>query len=88
MRTSPLIGRKAWFGPRRVGWGLGPVSPEGWILTLAFTSLALATRKRKGDLQWLKYPIVGGFLLLAILKGAAPGGARARVDFDAANASG
>src|ERR1019366_1097023 len=25
VRTAPLIGRKAWFGPRRFGWGLDPV---------------------------------------------------------------
>jgi hypothetical protein len=33
MRTEPVLGRKAWFGPRRLGWGLSPVSPEGWTVT-------------------------------------------------------
>jgi len=33
MRTTPLIGPKAWFGPRRFGWGLEAVSVEGWVLT-------------------------------------------------------
>jgi len=29
------LGRKAWFGPKRTGWGLSPVSPEGWAVLLA-----------------------------------------------------
>jgi hypothetical protein len=86
VRTSPLIGRKAWFGPRRLGWGLGPVSAEGWLVTLGFTVLALSTSKRTVAPKWVRYPILGSFLLLLILKGAAPGGARARADFDAATA--
>jgi hypothetical protein len=86
MRTSPLIGRKAWFGPRRVGWGLGPVSAEGWLLTLAFTVLALSSTKRPIGPKWARYPILGGFLVLVFLKGASPGGPRARADFDAVNA--
>ncbi len=40
MRTTPLIGRKPWFGPRRSGWGLAPISWEGWALTGAFVVLA------------------------------------------------
>ena len=86
MRTSPLIGRKAWFGPRRLGWGLGPVSTEGWLITLAFTVLALSTSKRAIAPRWVRFPILGGFLLVLLLKGASPGGARARADFDAATA--
>ena len=35
VRTVPLVGDKAWFGPRRFGWGLSPMSPEGWVLTAA-----------------------------------------------------
>ena len=32
MRTKPLIGHKAWFGPRRWGWGLSPATAEGWAV--------------------------------------------------------
>jgi hypothetical protein len=84
MRTTPLIGAKPWFGPRRVGWGLGPVSPEGWAATLAFSALALVTRRRKLPSPWIRHAVVGGFLILAFLKGSAPGGPRARAAFDAA----
>ena len=86
MRTTPLIGRKAWFAPRRVGWGLGPVSVEGWLVTLAFTALALTTSKRTVLPRWARYPILGGFLILLLLKGTSPGGAPARANFDAATA--
>lgn len=39
MRMNPLIGTKAWFGPRRLGWGLSPVSVEGWVATAAFSGV-------------------------------------------------
>jgi hypothetical protein len=28
------VTRKAWFGPRRLGWGLSPASWEGWLTTV------------------------------------------------------
>jgi hypothetical protein len=87
VRTTPLIGRKAWFGPRRMGWGLGPVSAEGWLVTLAFTALALTTSKRTVVPGWARIPILGTFLLLMVAKGTSPGGARARADFQAATAA-
>jgi len=34
VRTKPLVGRKAWFGPRRFGWGLTPVTAEGWAVVV------------------------------------------------------
>jgi hypothetical protein len=84
MRTSPIIGQKAWFGPRRLGWGLEPVSPEGWLATVAFAALTLLLRRKKLGPRWTRYALGGGFLLLAVLTGSAPGGAGARSDFDAA----
>jgi len=27
---------RPWFGPRRYGWGLTPVSWQGWLLTGAY----------------------------------------------------
>jgi hypothetical protein len=55
-------------------------------VTLAFTALALSTQKRGVGPRWVRYPIIGGFLLLLVLKGTSPGGARARADFDAVTA--
>jgi hypothetical protein len=53
------------------------------LVTVAFTVLALSTNKRAIAPRWVRFPILGGFLLVLLLKGASPGGARARADFDA-----
>jgi hypothetical protein len=87
MRITPVIGRKAWFGPRRLGWGLEPVSREGWIITLAFAIVGLQFSRTKLDSRLMKYAFGGGFLLFMVLKGAAPGGAGARAEFDAARSA-
>jgi len=87
MRTSPVVGDKAWFGPRRLGWGLEPVSSEGWIVVFAFGALSLALRRFSAGSRPLKYLLIGGFLILAALKGTAPGGPAARSDFEARKAA-
>lgn len=89
MRTSPLIGRKAWFGPKRFGWGLGPVSVEGWAVTAAALALAAVDRRRERAGQVRSGPLLTAlFLLTAVLKGTAPGGRRARRAFKAAKRAG
>jgi hypothetical protein len=57
-------------------------------VTLLFTALALSSRQRKADPAWIRYVLVGAFLLLAVLKGTSPGGPRARANFEAASAAG
>ena len=84
VRTSPLVGSKPWFGPRRLGWGLEPVSPEGWLVTFAFAGVAIAARRFKVGPGWARHVVLGVFILLAVMKGSAPGGPGARSDFDAA----
>ncbi len=74
MRTTPLIGRKAWFGPRRFGWGLGPVSPEGWAVTGIAIAAAAVTVATGHSHAWIVLLIVVALLLLAFLKGTSPGG--------------
>lgn len=78
MRTKPLIGTKPWFGPRRFGWGLDPVSVEGWAITGGALLAALVARRRG-----VKNPkLIGPALLaIAVLKGTSPGGPRARRAF-------
>jgi hypothetical protein len=83
MRTTPIFGKKVWFGPRRLGWGWEPVSPEGWFTTFAIVALSMGLRRAKLRSAWLKYGLGGGFLLLAFLKGTAPGGPSARSDYEA-----
>jgi hypothetical protein len=30
------VNGRPWFGPRRYGWGLTPISWQGWVLTGAY----------------------------------------------------
>jgi hypothetical protein len=83
MRTKPLLGRKAWFGPRPMGWRWGwvPVSPEGWAVTLvAIVAVAcMAVLIRHG---WrIALIVVVALLIVMFLKGTSPGGAREREEY-------
>jgi hypothetical protein len=33
---------RPWFAPRRYGWGLTPVSWQGWVLTTAYVAAVFA----------------------------------------------
>jgi Domain of unknown function (DUF222) len=57
MRTRPILGRKAWFGPRRMGWGLSPVTPEGWAVTLVAVMAAVCVAALTHD-RWVEDPHV------------------------------
>jgi hypothetical protein len=83
MRTKPLLGRKAWFGPRRMGWGLSPVSAEGWVVSAAAAAAAigLAAADRRG--RWIALLVVILLLVIVFLKGTSPGGPRAWEEFQA-----
>jgi hypothetical protein len=74
MRTTPLIGRKAWFGPRRFGWGLGPVSPEGWAVTGIAVAAVVVTVAVSRSHAWIIVVIVAVLLLVSLIKGTSPGG--------------
>ena len=30
-----------WFGRKRFGWGLRPISWQGWVLTIAYVAIAV-----------------------------------------------
>lgn len=32
-------GKPAWFGPKRVGWGISPKTWQGWAITIAFCAI-------------------------------------------------
>jgi hypothetical protein len=83
MRTKPLIGRKAWFGPRRLGWGLSPVTAEGWAVVVigVVTAVVLASIDRRT--RWLGLIVVAVMLVLTFLKGTSPGGPDAWEEFQA-----
>ena len=70
------ITKKAWFGPKKVGWGLSPKSWEGWLATLIFIVMVTL------DVSLLKDFRVSGvvilvilFIILSILTGSKPGSA-------------
>jgi hypothetical protein len=79
---TPLVGEKAWFAPRRLGWGLSPVSVEGWIATVGLLSLGFLFARRSPENQWMRRLPGIGLLVVAVAKGTAPGGPRARAEFD------
>jgi MFS-type transporter involved in bile tolerance (Atg22 family) len=83
MRTRPLLGRKAWFGPRRKGWGLSPVSAEGWVVSLAAAIAAIALGTLGHRERWTAVLPVILLLVIVFLKGTAPGGQRRWEEFQA-----
>jgi hypothetical protein len=80
MRFTPLVGEKAWFGPRRHGWppGWEPVSWEGWVATLGWVVVMLGGVPYDGPAR-VAVAVVGALGLLAtcVLKGTSPGGPEA-----------
>jgi hypothetical protein len=81
MRMTPIIGQKPWFGPRRVGWGLAPISLEGWALTGLF-AVVTSVAKKKGLSRQPMQILLGSFSVAVALKGTSPGGPRRRRTFD------
>jgi hypothetical protein len=94
MRTKPLLGRKAWFGPRQLGWGLSPVSAEGWAVTAAAAAVTVGLAVADGGDRWsaliarksaiVMIPLV----VIVFLKGTSPGGRRAWEEFRASQERG
>ena len=83
VRTKPLIGRKAWFGPRRLGWGLSPITAEGWavlVIGLGAGILLIIIDRRY---LWLGLIVVAVTVAIAFLKGTSPGGPGAWEEFQA-----
>ena len=81
MRTTPLIGTKPWFGPRKFGWGLEPVSPEGWLLTAVVVGAGFA-EKGHDERRVYTRPISILSVAVIFLKGTSPGGPKARREFE------
>jgi len=65
-----------WFRPKVYGWGVVPVTWQGWGVTALFTGLAIAVARLAGDTHpaYLAalLPVIGVYLLIA----------RARTDGD------
>ncbi|HXL92949.1 MAG TPA: hypothetical protein VN969_28810 [Streptosporangiaceae bacterium] len=81
MRTKPLVGGKAWFGPRRLGWGLSPVTAEGWAVLVTGIGAAIALSAIVRHAAWLGLIVVAVTLGVVFLKGTSPGGPNAWQEF-------
>ena len=84
MRTTPLMGEKAWFGPRRLGWGLSPVSVEGWVVAIVALGVNSVMARRPSLHPLLRHLPMVALLALVLVKGTAPGGPGARAAFEQA----
>jgi hypothetical protein len=80
MRTEPLVGKKVWFGPRRFGWGLDPVSIEGWLVVATMVLLSVRGPK-EGRARVVTRFVTAALAVTAFLKGTSPGGPKARRAF-------
>jgi hypothetical protein len=83
MRTKPVLGQKAWFGPRRFGWGLGPVSVEGWAVTAIAVAAVIVLATALHRVPWVGLVPVILLLVIAFLKGTSPGGPQQWDEFQA-----
>lgn len=85
MRTTPLIGTKLWFGPRRLGWGWTPVSWEGWAALAILVGVVLGASPFSHDhplgYQLLVLADTVILLVLCALKGTPPGGPTAYANY-------
>ena len=83
MRTAPVLGSKAWFGPRRLGWGLSPVSAEGWAVTAVAIAAIIGLAALGRHHWWLSLLVVIVLLAVVFLKGTSPGGPEQWREFQA-----
>ena len=63
---------RPWFGPRRYGWGLTPISWQGWVLTGAYVvavfGLAITLSTPQPWIFWtLLLLATVAFFLIAVL---------------------
>jgi hypothetical protein len=83
VRVTPVLGEKVWFAPRRMGWGLSPVSLEGWFATVVVIAMGFIVKRRPDLPRWMGAAVMVPFIALVALKGTSPGGSKARSHFDA-----
>jgi hypothetical protein len=82
VRVTPVLGEKVWFAPRRMGWGLSPVSLEGWVATVVVIAVGFIMKRRPDLPRWMSGAVMVPFIVLVALKGTSPGGPRARSQFE------
>ncbi|NYI58878.1 hypothetical protein BKA22_001623 [Cellulomonas soli] len=43
------MGSGPWFGPKRIGWGLGPRTWQGWAVTVGGAALVIVLARALGS---------------------------------------
>ncbi|MHB1205614.1 MAG: hypothetical protein ACYCZX_08620 [Rhodospirillaceae bacterium] len=65
-----------WFGPKRIGYGIGPRGWQGWLATAVFVAMFIGLARFRpenfGLAHWLKPALLGvvlvAYLVVAYLK--------------------
>jgi hypothetical protein len=70
------MARPRWFGPKHIGWGLQPVTPQGWVLSGIFVLVVIIAAVRGSGIGVIVATVV--FLALVALTAEKPGGQRSR----------
>lgn len=84
MRTTPLVGRKTWFGSRGFGWRWEPTSWEGWVSSLSVFALAIWPMLSADVAMQAARPVAVCALLLVLcaMKGTSPGGPNTKAEYE------
>jgi hypothetical protein len=66
-----------------MGWGLAPVSAEGWLVSAAAVVVAVGLAVLDKHSRWTALLVVAVLLIITFLKGTSPGGPRQWEEFQA-----
>lgn len=77
------MGRVAWFGPRRAGWGWSPVTVAGWSVLGTGIAVILVLAFTLPHMWWVSLLAVVAMLAVIFLKGTSPGGPAEWSEFQA-----
>jgi hypothetical protein len=81
MRSRPLLGSKAWYGPARAEYSRSPASPEGHAV--AVVAIAGAVYLGLAGQVLAAAAVTAALMIIVFLKGTSPGGAREWKEFQA-----
>ena len=59
--------REGWFGPKRIGWGVGPSSWQGWLVVLALIAGVIGVRRIPGVTMGQANLISAGLVVLFLV---------------------
>ena len=63
-----------WFRQRRMGWGLSPVTWQGWAITAVFVAIAaVGGAIARGLAPLVVLLAIAAFIIVAVLTGEKPG---------------